>query len=222
MSGRNILLDTGSQQTFILDRVVNKLKLKPLRKVDMGVCAFLNIKESNMTLSEYEIVVKSLYTDERKVTLGVPKICTDIKKQTYRFAVEKYRFLENLQLANQGHLESTNIDLLIGSDTYWEFVTGEIKRDECTLVVQKSVFGYLVSGPLTKTNSSKPKSSLHVMKIVFKQDNSLNEKINWFWDLDTIGISDNKTSVYDKFIDSIKLRTSVIQLLYHSKKPAQC
>ena len=107
-------------------------------------------------------------------------------KQKYRFA-EKYRFLENLQLANQGHLESTNIDLLIGSDTYWEFVTGEIKRDnECTLVVQKSVFGYLVSGPLTKTNSSKPKSPLHVMKIVFKQDNCLNEKINRFWDLDTM------------------------------------
>ena len=42
----NILLNTGSQQTFISDRVVNELKLKPLRKVDMGVSAFLNTKES--------------------------------------------------------------------------------------------------------------------------------------------------------------------------------
>ena len=72
------------------------------------------------------------------------------------------------------------------------------------MVAQKSIFGYLVSGPLTKTNSLKPKSPFHVMKIVWKQDNCLNEKNNWFWDLETIGISDNETSVYGKFIDSVK------------------
>ena len=49
--------------------------------------------------------------------LGVLKICTDIKKQSHIFAVEKYGFLQNLKLTNQGHSESTNIDLLIGSDT---------------------------------------------------------------------------------------------------------
>ena len=97
-----------------------------------------------MKLNKYEIVVKSLCTHERKVitALEVSKICTDIKKQSYRFAVKKYGFLQNLQLANQGHSESTNINLLIESDTYWEFVTGEIKRDNnCTLVAQKSIFG---------------------------------------------------------------------------------
>ena len=40
----NILLDTGSQQTFMSDRVVNELKLKPLRKDDMGVSAFFEYK----------------------------------------------------------------------------------------------------------------------------------------------------------------------------------
>ena len=125
----NILLDSGSQQTFISDRVVNELKLKPLRQFDMGV-AFFNTKESNIKLNEYEIFVTLPRTDERKVitALGVPKMCADIKKQSHRFAVEKYRFLRNVQLANQGHSESTKIDLLIGSDTYWEFVTGETKR----------------------------------------------------------------------------------------------
>ena len=40
----NVLLDAGSQQTFISDRVINELKLKPLRKVDMRVSTFLNTK----------------------------------------------------------------------------------------------------------------------------------------------------------------------------------
>ena len=66
----------------VLERVVNELKLKHLRLVDMGVSTFLSTKESKMKLSEYEIVVKSLRKDQRKVitALGLPKIGTDIKK----------------------------------------------------------------------------------------------------------------------------------------------
>ena len=167
----------------------------------MGVTAFLNTKESNKKLNKYKIVVKSLRIDGKKVitALGVPKISTDITKQS--------GCLQNLQLANQGHSKSSNINLLIGFDIYWEFVTGQIKRDSiCTLVAQKSIFGYLVSGLLTKTISSKPKNVSHGMKIIFKQENCLNEKINQFWNIDTIVISHKKTTMYEKSIDNIKFK----------------
>ena len=49
---------------------------------------------------------------------------------------------------------------------------------------------------------------IHVMKIVCNQDNSLNEKTDRFWDLDTIGIEENETSVYDRFISYIKFKKS--------------
>ena len=154
----NVLFDTGSQQTFISDRLVKELKLTPLRQINMEVSAFLNTEESNLKLSEHEIVVKSICNDQRRVitALGVPKICSELKNQSYRIAVEKYSFLQNLQLANQAHLDNTNIDLLIGADTYWEFLTGETQRDKsCSLVAQKSIFGYLVSGPLMNDSSFK-------------------------------------------------------------------
>ena len=84
----NVLFDTGSQQTFISDRLVKELKLAPLRQIDMEVSAFLNTEESNMKLLEYEIVVKSVCNDQRRVimALGVPKICSELKqkqKQSY-------------------------------------------------------------------------------------------------------------------------------------------
>ena len=137
------MLDIGSQQTFISDRLVKELKLAPLRKIDMEVSAFLNTDESNMKLSEYEIVVKSVCNDQRRViaALGVPKICSELKNQSYRIPVEKYSFLQNLQLANKAHLGNTKPDLLIGADTYWEIVTGEIQHDKsCSLVAQKSSY----------------------------------------------------------------------------------
>ena len=37
-------------------------------------------------------------------------------------------------------------------------------------------------------------SPTHVMKFVCNQDNSLNEKIDKFWDLDTTEIKENETS----------------------------
>ena len=47
----------------------------------MEVSAFLNTVESNMKLSEYEIVVKSVCNDQRRVitATGVPKICNELK-----------------------------------------------------------------------------------------------------------------------------------------------
>ena len=126
----NVLFDTGSQQTFISDRLAKQLKLAQLRQIDMEVSPFLNTEEFNKKLSEYEIVVKSVCNDERRVitALDVPEICSELKNQSYRIAVEK-SFLQNLLLANQAHLDNANIDLLIGVDTYWVFVTDKTQQD---------------------------------------------------------------------------------------------
>ena len=51
------------------DRVINELKLKPLSQVDMRVSKFLNTEESNMTLNEYEIVVKPYILMKEKLLL---------------------------------------------------------------------------------------------------------------------------------------------------------
>ena len=77
----NVLFDTGSQQTFISDRLVKELNLAPLCQINVDVRAFLNTEKSNMKLSEYEIVVKSIRNDQRRVitTLGVTKICNELK-----------------------------------------------------------------------------------------------------------------------------------------------
>ena len=116
-------------------------------------------------------------------------------------------------------MEYTSIDLLIGADTCWEFVTGETQRDKsCSLVAQKSIFGNLVSSPLMNDSSLKQVNPTHVMKIVRNQDNSLSEKIDKLWDLDTIGVKENETSVYDRFISDIKFENSRYSVSLPSKE----
>ena len=97
----------------------------------MKASAFLNTEESNITLSEYEIVAKSARNNQKRATiaLGVPKISSELKNESYQIVVEKYSFRQNLQLANQAHLDNTNIDFLIGADTYWEFANAKFISD---------------------------------------------------------------------------------------------
>ena len=45
-----------------------------------------------------------------------------------------------------------NIDVFIGSDYYWDIITGEVARGDDKLVAVSSKFGWVVSGP-TKGDS---------------------------------------------------------------------
>ena len=45
-----ILLDPGSQQTFITQRIADELKLKPIREISMRVSGFLSHRDGEMKL----------------------------------------------------------------------------------------------------------------------------------------------------------------------------
>ena len=55
----------------------------------------------------------------------VPLICTPVSNQMAEFTHTHYQHLQSLELADstQG-TDELSIDLLIGADFYWQFVTG--------------------------------------------------------------------------------------------------
>ena len=54
--------------------------------------------------------------------LSVPKICPNIQGQNL-FVYFRITNLQELQLADNSQGEA-NVDILIGADLYWQFVTG--------------------------------------------------------------------------------------------------
>ena len=62
--------------------------------------------------------------------------------------VSKYAHLKCLDLADSGNLRRGDIDVLIGSDYYWQVVTGEIANGDSGPVAMSSIFGWLLSGPV--------------------------------------------------------------------------
>ena len=69
-------------------------------------------------------------------------ICLALKNQPVEFTQKNYSHLQNLNLADSG--ASSNIDLLIGSDYYWDLVTGKVKTGKPgeSVVVETCLDGF--------------------------------------------------------------------------------
>ena len=111
----------------------------------MEVSSFLSKKEGVMKLREYELNVKDMGSSSGKLIkcLCVPKICPNIKGQSVKQELKKRDFIKALKLADTSISPECSIDMLIGSDIYWDFVTGETKRRPGeNLVAVNSIFGF--------------------------------------------------------------------------------
>ena len=76
--------------------------------------------------------------------LNFPVICTPLGTN---FNVADNPHLQDLDLANSPIDERQTIDVLIGSDHDWDFITGEVIRGENGPVAMASKFGWVLSGP---------------------------------------------------------------------------
>ena len=150
-----ILLDPRSQQIFITQRAVKELKLKPLCELNMGVRGVLSHREGEMKLKEYEIRLLPMSSKENYLikVLSVPRIYSKIKGQNLNCVIKNHNFIRDLQLAGTSFNGEANVDILIGADLYWKFVTEETKQSEsCNVVAINFAFGWLISA---LTNASK-------------------------------------------------------------------
>ena len=73
-----------------------------------------------------------------------PKICSPV---TARIDVAQFTKLQDFELADYDpNGSSGKIDVLIGSDYYWDVVSGDVVREGTGPVVIRSIFGWLLSG----------------------------------------------------------------------------
>ena len=105
-------------------------------------------------------------------TYVIPTICAPISNQIIQFTQENYPHLHGLQLADNSHgSEELSVNLFIGADFYWHFVTGETVRDVTPgPVAILTKLGYVLSGPVNVSMCDQQESTInltetHVLKI---------------------------------------------------------
>lgn len=99
-------------------------------------------------------------------------ICAPISNQIIEFTQANYPHLQCLRLADNSHgNEELNIDILIGEDFYWHFVSGSIGRGpELGPIALSSKLGYVLSEPVGiaapgQGDSTVNLTEAHVLKI---------------------------------------------------------
>ena len=100
-------------------------------------------------------------------------------------------------------------------------IENEIHRcDEEGLVAINSKLGWILSGPVSAPAFTEVNFT-HVMKVEMNETSQLNEKIEYFWNLDSIGVKENEGSVYDRFVEEVTFKNGryEVSLLFKEGHP---
>eukprot|EP00112_Aurelia_sp_Birch-Aquarium-sp1_P017158 Seg3959.1 transcript_id=Seg3959.1/GoldUCD/mRNA.D3Y31 product="ATP-dependent DNA helicase tlh1" protein_id=Seg3959.1/GoldUCD/D3Y31 len=207
-----IIFDSGSQKTYINERIKKSLNLKVVGKDRLLIKTFGDETPCTKECEIVQIAVKSLDGMEIYVNAYVvPNICSPITNQVMSIAVENYDYLRDLRLADYLPGDELNadrpVDLLVGADTFWLFVEDGIIRGERNgPVAMKTKLGWVVSGPVQGVTSSQNSHCFRVDVEVFdrEEDPILNE-LHKFWETESVG-SEKRSTVEENFEAEIKFK----------------
>ena len=203
------VLDSGSQRTYVTQRIKDELQL-PTRSSE-----FLRIKTFGSTGghdAQCEVVSVGIVANNGETlvlnALVVPFICNPLTFQPISLSRESHDHLDGLELADAASAEDTlEIDVLIGSDSYWNLVTGRVIRGRCGPIAIQTKVGWVLSGPAEQQEAftNLTFNAAHTLTICTSPVNlSLDDQLRQFWNLESIGVMKDEPPVYERFVQQIK------------------
>ncbi len=139
-----VLMDSGSQRTYVT--LKNKLGLAPEKTELLNLNTFGNDKVERRKCDKVKLQLKGQSKDIEISALSFPKICAPLSTT---LDIDEYPHLQGLQLADDNLLSNdtdSDVDILIGSDYYYDIITGEIQRGGVGPCAVNSEFGWLTCG----------------------------------------------------------------------------
>ena len=183
----NILLDEGSQRSFITKELASILDLRG--PVTISPFGTKHPTSRHLTVSRVTLLTRSGEELQLSV-LVVPFIATPLQSHTSLNFLQ-LPHLQGLQLAHLLSSESEfAISLLVGADYYWDIVGDKVVRGSGPTAVE-SKLGYLLSGP---TQQGHPHSmAINVSMITTPTQTDFD--LERFWTLESIGVSQDDESI---------------------------
>ena len=185
----NILFDTGADRSYISRDLVKRIGPECVGSQYLAYSAFGTGKSSGHELRNvFAVDAKGIHGScETLILTEVPQICAPI----FQTAVseELIRTLQSLGVTDVCNESShMQVDILLGLDCYWKFMSPKLVTVSDGLVAQETVFGWIVSGPVHSFLQSH--SILSLAHSLLCLNDLSDDTLHCFWDLESIGVSD--------------------------------
>ena len=202
-----LLLDSGSQRTYMSRRLAESLHLQPALHEPLSISTFGDTRP--FTVDTYLVNFQLGLKDGSRLDVNA-NVIPDITGSIYRGSTppEDEAFLRDLSpgmLADclPSDQDDAKVDLLIGSDLFWDLVSSDRIVLPSGLLLLSSKLGYILTGKCNTAQPAKEVGTLIAHTPVLQSgliptytacaDSCVSSSPNLtdFWSLETIGIKDD-------------------------------
>ena len=204
-SNARLLLDSGSQRSYISENLREKLGRKTIRQERILIKPFGKSEKVARTLDIVQLFVQ--VDSERSFCFELicfSHLCDPLTYQNISFALRNFPSLKSLKLADSNSsCSELTIDILVGVDYYHNFFTGKIFRTRGGPTANETYFGWVLSGKISQKLRDSSSSNLvsHVMKCSVEQrevvTDDLRQDLEKFWKVESV--QDAEECVIHKF-----------------------
>ena len=205
-----VLLDSGSQRTYITEELAKKLMLQGDDEQEIHLVTFGSTTPKVIKTKSAQLQLKQRDGTLMKIIANiVPSITGTVQRQPATFeSQERFeKIIKGLQLADTipHEKESDSVQILIGSDYYLDVILPDRIKVQSGLYLLNSRFGWILTGRTNQYNCDSVESSM----IILTHGNTINDSsvfscvdsvvpvkpdLEDFWKLETLGISNPVSS----------------------------
>ncbi|XP_036346660.1 uncharacterized protein LOC118755979, partial [Rhagoletis pomonella] len=195
------LLDSGSEGTFITERLQRLIKL-PTRAVDTQVSGINATVSANVRKVAHLAIGSPINPQFRIEARGLvlPQLTGNLPK----FTVDQGHLdsLPPLRLADVNFYRSQQVDLILGADVYPAVIRDKVQRNVLgSLVAQETVFGWILTGPIPPTTTRSFTTS------VSYGAETPTPQLTRFWELEEVSTK-RKITPEDAFCEELYAKTT--------------
>lgn len=175
-----VLIDQGSMNSFITERVVKKLKLNQIsEKINIcGIAGSIEAAKGTVKLQLSARYPTSFKADLTAIVLN--KLTTLLPGSNFDKSLLKHNELANLVMADPDFNKQSPIDMILGADVYSELIlSGMIKPGDKSFVAQETEIGWVISGPVYKRCENE-------ITCMVAGLSEIDEKLQKFWEIEEI------------------------------------
>ena len=211
-----ILLDSGSQRTYVTESLADKLHLKREKEEEIQLVTFGCDRPKSVKTAQTKLSIKLNNGQYLDITANiVPVISGTVQRKAMTLCSSKNmeHLVKSLDLADTipFETESSTVELLVGNDYYLDIILPQKIEVQPGLYLLSSKLGWILTGGTSEPDTSDNESNMLILTYgtnitktnVFQSVDHVapvKPDLEDFWNLETIGVIDNQTTKDDEIV----------------------